>query len=159
MSFFQQNMMILRVNWVADENYWSYSFSSMLTVCKSVFERKWKQRLGDQLSPKRVTSRLRPIHRWKTAQSTHPDVRVNQSPVRYVYQHYEYIFLDCTKVHHEIRLDEDEIEENQAIFERKFTSIYSPHPLCWSPVLETIWITFLFYYYGPYRCHSWHLIF
>ena len=42
---------------------------------------------------------------------------MNQSPVRYVHQHLQQIFLDRTKVHHEIRLDEDEIEENQAIFE------------------------------------------
>jgi len=42
---------------------------------------------------------------------------MNQISVRYIYQHYNHIFLDRTKEHHEIRLDEDEIEENQAFFE------------------------------------------
>lgn len=142
MSFFIQNVTVVLENRSDTDKFWCYSSSNLLTVQKYIMLMKENHRPGRQLSYQRVTSRFISIHRWWTAQSTHPDVRVKKISISHVFQQYQHEFLDRTKEYHEIQLVKSRIEEKRAIFYWKFTSIYSPHQLCSSSDLEIIWITF-----------------
>ena len=50
-------------------------------------------------------------------------------------------------------------KKNKRFLNNNSRQIYSPHPLSSSPVLETVSISFQWYNYGPYTCHSWDSIF
>ena len=82
----------------------------MPSVQKYAMQVNWEQRSGYQLSQKRVTSRLRPIHPCNTSQSTRPDAQMIQTSIGYMLYHFRQIFLDRKEEFHGIRHLKDKIE-------------------------------------------------